>query len=256
MSTKLYPTFISGNICQFTLPTGTVYTELVFPCSFKKLKLMQNNLQVYVWKKINGVDTKINSAPTFCINNDISFPVVNGKSPCTLNLVRNNAQATQDVTFVIEQIGGVGDEKYWDYGLDRLGGLNNSSVNVRITNQPSSVSAREGETVTLSVTATGAVYGYMWQVLVADTWQNVIDGTNATYETLMVQSLDGKKYRCGVISMYGDIVYSDIATLTLDTTPAPENSSKGDVEEKEIISEPIEKKEKEEVNDEEREVEE
>lgn len=256
MSTKLYPTFISGNICQFTLPTGTVYTELVFPCSFKKLKLMQNNLQIYVWKKINGVDTKISTAPTFSINNDISFPVVNGKSPFTLNLVRNNSQTTQDVTFAIEQIGGVGDENYWNYGLDRLGGMNNSTISVRITSQPSDASAREGETVSLSVTATGAVYGYMWQVLIGDTWQNVTGGTDATFETTMIEALSGKKYRCGVISMYGDIIYSNEATLTLDTTPAPDNSSKASSEEKEITVEPIEKKEeKEEVIDE-REVEE
>lgn len=252
MSTKLYPSFVSGNICQFTLPTGTTYTELIFPCSFKKLKLMQNNLQIYLWR---NNEERISTAPTFCINNDISFPVVNGKSPCTLNLVRNNAGSTQDVTFVIEEIGGVGDVHYWDYGLDYLSGIINPNMKAKISVQPTDTSAREGENFSFSVVATGAVSGYQWETYIANKWQN-IDATSSTYTDLMVQPLDDQKYRCAVISIYGEVVYSDEVTLTLDTTPAPENSSKSDTEEKEMTIEPIEKKEEKEVIDDEREVEE
>lgn len=225
---KLYPSFVSGNVVQFTLPTGTKYTELIFPCSFKKLKLMQNNLQIYLWKKN---EERIPTSPTFCINNDISFPVVNGKSPNTLNLVRNNAQALQDVTFVIEEIGGVGDAHYWDYGLDVLSGIINPNMRAVIKLQPDNTTARAGETTSFSIIADGAISKYQWFVKTELGWLGLNDSDSATYSFTMTESDDGNEYKCVVTSIYGETVDSDPVKVTLDTTPAPENNTRENVEE-------------------------
>lgn len=245
MSTKLYPSFITGNVVQFSLPTGTAYTELVFPCSFKKLKLMQNNLQIYLWKKS---EERISSAPTFCINNDISFPVVNGKSPNTLNLVRNNAQSAQDVTFVIEEIGGVGDSKYWDYGLDYLSGTVNPNMRATIKVQPTNTTARVGETASFSVIADGAISKYQWFIKSELGWIGLNNTDNATYSFTMAESDDGNEYKCRVTSIYGETVDSESVKVTLDTTPAPENNTRENVEENitNKIKENIEEKKTEE----------
>lgn len=249
MSTKLYPTFISGNICQFTLPTGTVYTELIFPCSFKRLKLMQNNLQIYLWNKN---EERISTAPTFCINNDISFPVINGKSPCTLNLVRNNSQSLQDVTFVIEEIGGVGDTRYWDYGLDVLSGTVNPNMRAFIQLQPDDTTARVGETASFSIIADGAISKYQWFVKTEMGWLALNNTNSNTYSFTMSEADDGNEYRCDVTSIYGEVVHSEPAKVTLDTTPAPENNTRENVEENTSnkIKENIEEKKIEEPIDE------
>lgn len=240
MSTKLYPNFASGNIVQFSLPTGTVYTELVFPTSIKKIKLLSNNLTTYVWRKIQGTDTRCGVSVVITLNDPIEIPVVNGKSPNTLNIVRNNASETQSVTFMIEAVGGVIDPSYWNKIIGDIGDGIGSEYRIRITTQPSNVSVAVGETATFTVVADGAIKSYQWQKKEGELWLPVSSGgTTSTFTVTATEELNGKIYRCVVTNIDGKPVATNGANLTVTASQA---KSENDDNDKEItVDTPLEK---------------
>ncbi len=92
-----------------------------------------------------------------------------------------------------------------------------------ITGQPESVTAVLGDTVTFTVTATGAV-SYQWQYKSGSKWYNSPAEGNDT-DTLTVEATvarDGMRYRCIVTGADGTTVTSAVVTLTLAGVTAPE----------------------------------
>jgi glucose/arabinose dehydrogenase len=89
-----------------------------------------------------------------------------------------------------------------------------------ITNQPSDVTANEGESATFMVAANGAApLTYQWQHLVSGTWTNV--GPNASSFTINpVSSADTGSYRVTVSNTFGSET-STIANLTVNAANTP-----------------------------------
>lgn len=226
---KVYPDFISGNVVTFTIPTGLTSAELIFPISFKRISLLQANLATALW--INNRNNYRYKSVQFSTNKSYTFPVINNKSPNTLRLHRNNTSSDTTVSWVVEEIGGIGDENYWDYGLDVLSGTINPNMRAVIQLQPIDTSARVGETASFSVIADGAISKYQWCVKTEMGWLALNNTNSNTYSFTMSEADDGNEYRCDVTSIYGEVVHSEPAKVTLDTTPAPENNTRENVEE-------------------------
>ena len=99
---------------------------------------------------------------------------------------------------------------------------------VKITDQPDSVTASAGSTVTFSVTATGeGTLKYQWYYKNAgsSSWKAGGSTTN-TYTTEMTASRDGRQVRCVVTDENGSSVISDAATMKLPAlkiTQQPKN---------------------------------
>ncbi|MBR5302444.1 MAG: hypothetical protein IKU38_06395 [Clostridia bacterium] len=85
---------------------------------------------------------------------------------------------------------------------------------LKITAQPKSVTAYEGEKVSVSVTATGDGLKYQWSFSKDDgvSWANS-SCTSKTYSQTMSAAVDGRMLKCTVTDAYGDEVTSSAATL-------------------------------------------
>lgn len=226
---KVYPEFISGNIIGFSMPAGLTSSELVFPTSFKRISLMQANFATAIWIN-NGGNYKYKSLQ-FTTNKPYEFPVINNKSPNTLRIHRNSTSNDTPLVWMVEEIGGIGDENYWDYGLDVLSGTVNPNMRAYIQLQPIDTSARVGETASFSVIADGAISKYQWFVKTDLGWLALSNTNSYTYSFTMAEADDGNEYRCEITSIYGEVVRSNSVKVTLDTTPAPENNTRENVEE-------------------------
>lgn len=226
MADKLYPTFISGNIVTFEIGASQHDVELIFPTSFKKIQLMQGNVTPAFWRYVN-MTVKRSQAVTIPVYTPISFPVISGKSPCTLKIYKSSNSAL-NMTYLIEEVGGVPFEKYWDNTIDTINGTIDSDMVGGIVTQPQNTSARDGETARFSVVCSGSIASYQWQYKYGMSWEDSgsTGSTTPTISITMRTGLDGYQYRCLIIDMYGNVLTSDAATLTLDDTPAPENQSK------------------------------
>lgn len=87
-----------------------------------------------------------------------------------------------------------------------------------ITRQPVSVTAKEGETVALSVEATGDGLTYAWYCKEKDSASFVKTSvTTATYGATMSADCDGRQVYCEVTDKYGNAVKSDTVTLSMET---------------------------------------
>ena len=88
---------------------------------------------------------------------------------------------------------------------------------ISITTQPASVTPQAGQSVTFSITATGTGLSYQWQYQgrTSTKWTNFVNATGATMTKTVQDSWDGWKIRCVVIDDGGNIVYSDVATITI-----------------------------------------
>ena len=95
----------------------------------------------------------------------------------------------------------------------------------RIITQPQPASVKAGETATFTVEAAGEGLSYQWQIKAGKGgWDDITDANTSSYTTTaVVPNCNGFEYRC-VVSNSAESVYSDSATLTVDTTipPTPE----------------------------------
>lgn len=95
----------------------------------------------------------------------------------------------------------------------------------RIITPPQPASVKAGETATFTVEAAGEGLRYQWQIKAGKGgWDDITDANTSSYTTTaVVPNCNGFEYRC-VVSNSAGSVYSDSATLTVDTTipPTPE----------------------------------
>jgi hypothetical protein len=103
------------------------------------------------------------------------------------------------------------------------------SSSFTINTQPSSAQICSGVGTTFSVSASGSVSGYQWQLSTnsGSSWSNVSNGgaySGATANTLTISSvsagMSGYQYRCIVSSNCASPVNSNTATLTLMSAPS------------------------------------
>jgi glucose/arabinose dehydrogenase len=83
----------------------------------------------------------------------------------------------------------------------------------QITAQPTDRTVTQGQTATLSVTATGPSLSYQWQHLVGSTWTNVGTSSN-TLAIPNAQPADAGSYRVVVSNTFGSVT-SNTANLTV-----------------------------------------
>jgi len=87
-----------------------------------------------------------------------------------------------------------------------------------ITSDPTDQTVTEGETAQFTVTASGSVISYQWQVFEVGgmAWADVTGGTSATHTTAAtVMADDGAQFRC-VVTNTGGSATSAAATLTVE----------------------------------------
>ena len=91
-------------------------------------------------------------------------------------------------------------------------------VELAITKQPASVTAGDGEVVSVSVTAQGDGLTYVWYYRNAGkTKFNLSSSTTDTYSMVMNSTRAGRQVYCVVTDQYGESVTSDIATISMET---------------------------------------
>ncbi|MBO4872017.1 MAG: N-acetylmuramoyl-L-alanine amidase family protein [Lachnospiraceae bacterium] len=88
-----------------------------------------------------------------------------------------------------------------------------------ILTQPESVTVKEGNRVSFEVAAEGAGLQYQWQVQSAadGDWTDVAEesGQTAVYAFTAALSQNGYRFRCVITDANGELLYSDIVTLTV-----------------------------------------
>ena len=96
--------------------------------------------------------------------------------------------------------------------------VNAENATLKITSQPQSVAASNGQAISFSVTASGSNLKYNWQYKSGTAeWTSFAAGNgNATLSKNMVSSWDGWKVRC-IVSDGASSVTSNEATITLKT---------------------------------------
>jgi len=95
---------------------------------------------------------------------------------------------------------------------------------ITITKQPANVTAKNGTTAKIAVTATGdgLTYQWQWRKNASAAW-GATDFTGCKTNTLSVPAItarNGFQYRCMVKDKYGSVVYTNAATLTVQTVAA------------------------------------
>ncbi len=108
---------------------------------------------------------------------------------------------------------------------DRYGNLVRSDIvtinmkaatELKITKQPVSASVLKGETVKVSLEAQGDGLTYQWWIKnPGDSAYSKSSITTATYATNMTEAKDGRILRCVVKDRYGNLVRSDIVTISM-----------------------------------------
>ena len=87
-----------------------------------------------------------------------------------------------------------------------------------ITQQPANASAANGETVKVTVKATGDGVTYQWWIKNAgDSAYSKSSTTTNTYSVVMNDSRDGRILRCVIKDKYGNTVKSNIVTISMKT---------------------------------------
>ncbi len=104
-----------------------------------------------------------------------------------------------------------------------------------ITGNPANETVCSGSNTSFTVTATGGVASYQWQISTdGSTWTNLSNNapySNVTTQTLGItaasSSLNGYQYRCSVTGSCGGTPVSTAATLTVNSTPVTTGSISG-----------------------------
>ena len=94
-------------------------------------------------------------------------------------------------------------------------------VTLKVTGQPSNKFLPAGKTAkfTVKVSGTGLTYQWQYRTSAKGSWKNVT-GTGSKTATLSVAAkanMKGYQYRCKITDKYGNVIYSDAATLKIVT---------------------------------------
>ncbi len=88
---------------------------------------------------------------------------------------------------------------------------------LKITQQPKSASAANGEYVSVTVKAQGDGVTYQWWIKnKGDSSYTKSSITSGTYTTNMTEAKDGRILRCVIKDKYGNLVRSDIVTISME----------------------------------------
>ena len=99
-----------------------------------------------------------------------------------------------------------------------------NTLGLGITTQPRDVIIDEGSAAIFSVTASGDIQSYQWQVSDdrGTTWKDIPDATEATYTvTDTTPAMSGYQYHCVVNDTYGNSVISNAVSLTVNAVTVP-----------------------------------
>ena len=99
-----------------------------------------------------------------------------------------------------------------------------NTLGLGITTQPRDVIIDEGSAAIFSVTASGDIQSYQWQVSDdrGTTWKDIPDATEATYTvTDTTPAMSGYQYHCVVKDIYGNSVISNAVSLTVNAVTVP-----------------------------------
>lgn len=99
-----------------------------------------------------------------------------------------------------------------------------NTLGLGITTQPRDVTIDEGSAAIFSVTASGDIQSYQWQVSddCGTTWKDISDATKATYTvTDTTPAMSGYQYHCVVKDIYGNSVISNAVSLTVNVVTVP-----------------------------------
>ncbi|MBQ6831684.1 MAG: leucine-rich repeat protein [Oscillospiraceae bacterium] len=90
-------------------------------------------------------------------------------------------------------------------------------VTLKITTQPASVTLAKGKTATFKVVAKGTGLTYQWQYRTSakGAWKKATNTGNktATLKVPVTAARNGYQYRCVITDKYGNVIYSNAATL-------------------------------------------
>lgn len=82
-----------------------------------------------------------------------------------------------------------------------------------ITTQPNPATITEGESVNLTVEATGENLGYQWQINRDNTYYAITDATEPTYVVVGGVSMSGSIYRCVVSNPAGSVISNEVSVI-------------------------------------------
>ncbi|MBQ6832719.1 MAG: leucine-rich repeat protein [Oscillospiraceae bacterium] len=139
----------------------------------------------------------------------------------------------------LQTVGYKGSQEQWDqieFGTNN-GDLQNAQLTLEygrgvITQQPSDIWRLAGGTTKFAVTCEGTDLQYQWQfrTTAEGQWKNSPATGNATAELTVpvTASRDGYQYRCMITDSYGNVIYSNeaslhIITLKITAQPAAQN---------------------------------
>ncbi len=95
------------------------------------------------------------------------------------------------------------------------------STSAAITAQPVNKTVCENSVATFSVTASGTITGYQWQVSTngGTSYTNIPSANNAAYTSIAIYSMNGNIYRCVISTVCSGNIISGNATLTVNQNP-------------------------------------
>ena len=99
--------------------------------------------------------------------------------------------------------------------------LTMAAAPLTITQQPQSVTVKNGETAAVSFTAEGNGLTYTWYYAAAGStsFSKTTSFTSNSYSVAMNESRDGRQVYCVVTDQYGQTVKTDVVTLNMAATP-------------------------------------
>ena len=97
----------------------------------------------------------------------------------------------------------------------------NISTPVTVSTQPVNTAVCANNTANFSVTATGTVTAYQWQVstFLVPAFTNIPGATASSYSTAVNYTMNGNRYQCIITSVCTGNITSNPATLTVNQNP-------------------------------------
>lgn len=159
--------------------------------------------------------------PEACINRSNQYDGV-WKEPESYPKVKNSAQDTSFVIYCIDLDACTIQAVCYGAGYDRR--LLYTATSLQILRQPVSVTVKEGETATVSVSAQGTGLTYQWYFANAEAPTVFYPSSTATgdnYSVEMNAERDGRLVYCVITDSNGNTIQTDTVTLSMAASDAP-----------------------------------
>ena len=172
---------------------------------------------IAVIEKPDGMLTAVYTLVVYCLESDMR-KALSGTYTGTMKIY---VDYTTDAANVGDEEKNVDLTKLSAYEIEVT--LENT-LGLGITTQPRDVIIDEGSAAIFSVTASGDIQSYQWQVSDdrGTTWKDIPDATEATYTvTDTTPAMSGYQYHCVVKDIYGNSVISNAVSLTVNAVTVP-----------------------------------